>query len=223
MSAEVSDHTRRAGYHRALGEVSRLAIVDAVAVSDRPPGELRAATALGWNLLEFHLGVLQEAGVVARHVSQGDRRRRYVRLQPQALEHVRVPVVSPPVRSPLFVCTGNSARSPFAAGLWHEVTGGQAASAGTDPRAAVDPLAVEIAAAYGVDLSGCRPRGYAEVDGQPELVVSVCDRALEGGIPFSGRRAHWSVPGPTAGERETFETAFADIAWRVARLAEVAA
>lgn len=223
MDVEVSDREWRAGLHRALGESSRLAIVEALAVSDCTPGELRAVTGLDWNLLGFHLGVLEDAGVVARGVSRGDRRRRYVRVQPEVLEYVRVPVSLSRVRSPLFVCTGNSARSPFAAALWREFTGHEAASAGAAPAAAVEPLAVEVAGAYGLDLSGWRPRGYAEVGGEPEVVVSVCDRALEGGIPFAGWRVHWSVPDPAADERVTFEAAFADIAERINRLAAVAA
>jgi protein-tyrosine-phosphatase len=222
MDVEVSGRAWRARLHRALADESRLAIVEALALSDRTPGELRAVTGSDWNLLGFHLGVLEDAGVVARHVSRGDRRRRYVRLRPEALAHVRLPV-APPVRAPLFVCTGNAARSPFAAVLWRETTGWEAASAGADPAAALDPLAVEVAGAHGVDLSGCHPRGYAAVEEEPELMVSVCDRALEGGIPFSARRVHWSVPDPAAGDRATFEAAFADIAERVGRLAEASA
>lgn len=223
MDVDVSGRAWRVALHQALGEGSRLAIVDALVMSDRTPSELRELTGLDWNLLGFHLGVLEHAEVVARHVSRGDRRRRYVRLQPEVLAHIRVPVALTPVRSPLFVCSGNSARSPFAAALWRESTGRQAASAGADPAATVDPLAVEVASTYGLDLSGCRPRGLADVDGEPEMVVSVCDRASESGISFAAPRVHWSVPGPTPGDRATFETAFGDIAERLTRLVEMAA
>lgn len=211
----------RAALHRALSEPARVVIVDALAASDRSPGELRELTGLAWNLLEFHLGSLQRAGVVHRHVSQGDRRRRYVRLRPGALEDLQVWPRLPAAGVPLFVCTHNSARSPFAAALWRRRTGGPAASAGSHPAPAVHPLAVQTAALYDVELSGAIPRGYGEVDVDPDLVVSVCDRAREGGVPFDGMRLHWSVPDPTtAGQgRAAFEAAFADIAERLSRLA----
>lgn len=212
---------QRAALHRALSEPARVAIVDALVASDRSPGELRELTGLEWNLLEFHLGALERAGLVQRHVSQGDRRRRYVRLRPGSLDGLQVLADLPVVRVPLFVCTHNSARSPFAAALWRKRTGGQATSAGRHPAPAVHPLAVETATVYDVDLSDAIPRGYDEVGVEPEVVVSVCDRAREGGVPFGGVRLHWSVPDPTTGGqgRAAFETAFADIAERVSRLA----
>lgn len=211
----------RAALHRALSEPARVVIVDALAVSDRSPGELRELTGLEWNLLEFHLGSLQRAGLVQRHVSQGDRRRRYVRLRSGALEGLQMCPRLPTVGVPLFVCTHNSARSQFAAALWRQRTGGQAGSAGSHPAAVVHPLAVQTAAVYDVDLTGAIPRGYDEVGVEPDVVVSVCDRAREGGVPFGGVRLHWSVPDPAtaAEDRAAFEAAFADIAERVFLLA----
>lgn len=211
--------------HRALSEPARVVIVDALAASDRSPGELRALTGLEWNLLEFHLGTLEGAGLVERHVSEGDRRRRYVRLRPGALEALHLAPPLPQVRAPLFVCTHNSARSPFAAALWRQRTGRPADSAGSHPAPAVHPLAVKTAAGYQIDLAVTAPRGYREVSVDPDVVVSVCDRAREGGVPFDGVRLHWSVPDPsTQGQgRGAFEAAFADIAERVSRLAQAAA
>jgi protein-tyrosine-phosphatase/DNA-binding HxlR family transcriptional regulator len=224
MITEVSaDVAGRAAAHRALGDPSRLAIFDALVLSDRMPGELRAATGLDWNLLGFHLRTLENAGVVRRRVSDGDRRRRYVRLRPGALDRLGVTPELAGIGSPLFVCTHNSARSQFAAALWRKVSGRSAASAGSRPAAAVHPLAVEVAERHGVDLTRARPRGYDEIGTQPDLVVSVCDRAFEGGVPFDAPRLHWSVPDPSGGERPAFEAAFADIAERLARLARVAA
>ena len=132
MAAEVPI-AQRAAVHRALGEPTRVMMVDALTVSDRTPGELRELTGVDWNLLAFHLRTLEEAGVVERHVSEGDRRRRYVRLRPGALDRL-VPRPAPvAVRNPLFVCTHNSARSQFAAGLWRQRTRHRAASAGSNP------------------------------------------------------------------------------------------
>lgn len=218
MEAE-SSFEQRAAVHRALGEPARLRIVDALAVSDRTPGELAALTGAGGNLLAFHLAVLEDARVIERRVSEGDRRRRYVRLRAGAPGRLLAPPPVGRVGAPLFVCTRNSARSQFAAALWSQRSGRPGASAGSHPAPAVHPLAVEVAATYALDLGGMRPRGYGAVTIQPDVVVSVCDRAREGGLPFDGPRLHWSVPDPVDGDRASFREAFADIAERVAHLA----
>lgn len=225
MSAEVNRELAvRAQRYRALGDASRLAIVESLAVSDRTCGELRERLELDWNLLGFHLRVLEDAGLVERRASEGDRRRRYVRLRPQAVQELSVPCALPVVRTPLFVCTRNSARSPFAAALWHHVTGRAAFSAGSHPAPRVNPLAVEVAAGYDLDLSACRPCGYDAVTGEPDVVVSVCDRARESGMPWRDQPSlHWSVPDPPPGDRPAVEAAFADIAGRLSWLARTAA
>src|SRR3954469_25924766 len=72
---------RRARLHAALGEPVRLAIADQLALGDASPGELAARFGMATNLLAFHLGVLDQAGVVRRVRSQGDRRRQYLQLR----------------------------------------------------------------------------------------------------------------------------------------------
>ena len=81
MSVEMSV-ARRAAIHTALADPHRLEIVDELAISDRSPTELGRSLAIGSNLLAHHLGVLEEAGLIERHASDGDARRRYVRLSP---------------------------------------------------------------------------------------------------------------------------------------------
>ena len=212
------DVRRRAAVHHALGDVHRLSVVDALWVSDRTPTELGELTGLESNLLAFHLDVLEGAGVIARHRSQGDGRRRYVTLRPESVPDLGTLVVrrTGPV---LFVCSHNAARSQLAAGLWTATTGQGCLSAGTEPAEAVHPLAVRVAAVHGLDLSEVEPRSYDAVDADPGLVVSVCDRARESGLPFEAPLLHWSVPDPVGGRRAAFERAFADIHERIGRLA----
>ena len=71
--------------HAALGDPTRLAVVDALVAGDRSPHELAETLGLPSNLLAHHLRVLQDAGVVARPRSEADRRRTYVRVVPAAL------------------------------------------------------------------------------------------------------------------------------------------
>lgn len=217
-----ADLSRRARLHHALADETRLALLDALALCDRTPGELRRGLDMTSNLLAFHLDTLERAGLVARHRSQGDARRRYVRLEPAAWPHV---APGPPVDgSPavvLFVCTHNAARSQLAEALWRARSGGTAQSAGAEPADAVDPTAVAVARAHGLDLGLARPRGYADVNATPDLVVSVCDRVSEAPLPFTAPRLHWSVADPIGGDGATFEAAYADLASRVDRLARV--
>jgi protein-tyrosine-phosphatase len=213
------DVTERARIHAALGDPARLRIVDALALSDRTFRELAAAAGLAGNAAAHHLGVLESAGLIERHVSEGDRRRRYITLRQDRLEVLAAGAPARP-RVVLFVCTHNSARSQVAAALWRSRTGLVAESAGTTPAGRVHPTAVRVAAELGLDLAAASPRGYAAVAGHPDLVVSVCDRAREAGVPFDAPSLHWSVPDPVpAGTVDGFRSAFADLATRVDRLA----
>jgi protein-tyrosine-phosphatase len=213
---------RRVAVHRALADEHRLAIVDALWSSDRSPAELQVLTGLRSNLLTFHLAVLERAGLVARHPSQGDRRRRYLTLEPAAVPHVG-PVAPLAARCVLFVCTRNAARSQLAAALWRRRTDRDAVSAGTQPADRVHPHAVAVAADHGLDLSDARPRHIADTETSPDLIVSVCDRANETGWNIDAPRRHWSIPDPVGGDRRMFETTLNTIAARIDRLAAEAA
>ena len=143
---------RRARVHAALGEPARLAIVDRLVAGDASPGELGAAIGMGTNLLAHHLRVLQDAGVVRRVQSEGDRRRAYVQLR---LDDplVRATVGRrrfPSARRVVFVCTHNSARSQLAAAAWGRVSAVPVASAGTHPAARVHPQAVAAGRRHGL-------------------------------------------------------------------------
>ena len=209
---------RRAARHRALGDVRRLMIVDALRHHDRTPGELGERTGLPTNLVAFHLDVLAEAGLIERVASEGDARRRYVRMVADAPRRPREPRVLG--GAILFVCTHNASRSQLAAALWTARTGRSAFSAGREPAPTVDPVTVAVAAEHGLDLGAARPRGYDQVPVRPELVVTVCDRAGEAGPPFADvPHLHWSVPDPVGGGRAAVEDVHDHLAARIEALA----
>jgi len=188
-------------------------MVDALALSDLAPGELAARHGLASNLLAHHLGVLEHAGIIERLVSSGDGRRRYVRLRPDALSALGAgaPVPAGPV---LFVCTHNSARSQLAAALWAQ-DGTVAVSAGTHPAARVHPGAVDAASRAGLDLSARTPRHLDDVEVEPALVVTVCDRAHEELEPGPAWW-HWSVPDPVEDrDPAAFDTALTRLRTRI--------
>jgi len=203
--------------HAALADPARLRITDLLADGDASPSELAAVLAMPSNLLAHHLGVLEEAGLVTRRRSEGDRRRTYLRLIPGALAALAV-APRQPARRVLFVCTANSARSHLAAALWRRASTIPAASAGTHPGPAIDPGAIAAARRHRLPLPRLRPRHVSDVQGEGDLVVTVCDLARE---ELGGQAAvHWSVPDPVpAGDPASFDTAVADLSDRVGRLA----
>jgi protein-tyrosine-phosphatase/DNA-binding HxlR family transcriptional regulator len=223
-AAERSDSglARRAAIHAALADPHRLAIVDELALSDRSPSELRTQLRIGSNLLAHHLDTLEGAGLVERLGSSGDRRRKYLRLVPDGLAAIWSPVEIVSARRLLFVCTANSARSQLAAALWNDCHEVPAESAGTKPAPRVHPEAVRAAERTGLDLTRARPRSLDDVVGEPDLVITVCDRAHEHLRRAAPARSHlhWSIPDPADGGRPSaFDDALLQLSSRVETLA----
>lgn len=210
----------RAAAHWALGDSRRLLVIDQLALSDRTVAELADTLRMAGNLLAHHLDLLEAAGLIERRISEGDHRRRYVSLRWDRLP--TAPCVHlGPIKRVAFVCTHNSARSQFAAALWEQTTGLEAASAGSQPAIRVHPSAVRVAAEFGVDISSAQPAGYERINSKPDLLISVCDRAREAGVPAAHSQLHWSVPDPVrSGTLKSFRAAFAEITQRVGHLAE---
>jgi protein-tyrosine-phosphatase len=203
--------------HAALADPARLRMTDALAERDASPSELAAMLAMPSNLLAHHLRVLEQAGIVARRRSEGDRRRTYLRLIPGALDSLAGPE-GRTARRVVFVCTANSARSHLAAALWRRASNVPAASAGTHPAAAIEPAAIAAARRHDLPLPRLRPRHISEVLHDGDLVLTVCDLAYEelGALAT----VHWSVPDPVpAGDPGGFDAALAELADRVGRFA----
>jgi arsenate reductase len=101
----------------------------------------------------------------------------------------------------LVLCTGNSCRSQMAEGwINHRLAGQwQARSAGTEPVPAVHPLAIQVMAEIGIDISAGRPEPVTAFLGEPwDLVVTVCDSAQETCpvFPHPVETLHISFPDP---------------------------
>jgi arsenate reductase len=135
----------------------------------------------------------------------------------------------------LFLCTGNSARSVLGEALLnaHPRAAGRlrAFSAGSHPRGAVNPLAVEVLRAQGVALDELRSKSwdeFARPDAPPiDVVITVCDDAAAETCPvWPGHpvTVHWGLPDPAAVEgaaaekRAAFETTAAELRARIDRL-----
>ena len=210
---------RRAKVHAALGDRSRLAIVDRLMLGDVAPVELAGMFGMPSNLLAHHLRVLSRAGLIERVRSEGDLRRSYVRLVPKALVGL-TPDVSRPAARVVFVCTHNSARSQLAAAAWAASSRVPVASAGTHPADRVHPTAVAVARRHRLPLKRVHTAHLDAVLRPEDLVVAVCDNAHEEMGAIAPDRLHWSVPDPVrVGTDEAFERALELIEDRVGRLA----
>lgn len=208
---------RRAARHAALADPSRLAIVDRLSLGDLSPTELQQALGLTSNLLAHHLRVLDAAGLIVRHRSEGDGRRSYVRLRPDALDGL-VPGAKATARRVVFVCSANSARSQLAAALWRRASDIPTASAGTHPAARVARGALAAAERHGIPMSSATPRAVQDVLADGDFVITVCDNAHE---ELASRPAlHWSVPDPVRrGTDDAFDAAVVELTRRVGDLA----
>jgi arsenate reductase len=105
----------------------------------------------------------------------------------------------------LILCTGNSARSQMAEGLLRTKAGDtfEVQSAGMEPAAAVNPLAVEAMREVGIDISSHRPKNLDVFLGKLPVrhLITVCHDA-EGKCPsvWPGvlTRVHWPIEDPAA-------------------------
>jgi arsenate reductase len=130
----------------------------------------------------------------------------------------------------LFLCTGNSARSILAESLLNRRGGGQFAgfSAGSHPKGAVHPLALELLERMKLPTADLCSKGWDEfaARGAPrmDLVITVCDDAAGEVCPiWPGQppTAHWGIADPAAAQgppeerRAAFQRAFGELDRRI--------
>jgi protein-tyrosine-phosphatase/DNA-binding transcriptional ArsR family regulator len=237
-----SDHpVSPPGFVRLAAHPVRWRLLAALAEGDHRVRELVARTGEPQNLVSYHLRLLRAGGLVSATRSSFDGRDSYYHLdldrcaaalaETGAALHPALTPAAAATRlgghvSVLFVCTGNSARSPIAEALLRHRTAGDVAvtSAGVRPKAHLHPDAVRVLAdRFGIDVAGRRPRSLDDVAGHRFThVITLCDKAREA-LPElpAPRRVHWSVPDPAAtGDtgHPRFERAAADIDTRVRHL-----
>jgi arsenate reductase len=100
----------------------------------------------------------------------------------------------------LVLCTGNTARTQMAEGLFRDLGADRAdvVSAGLEATF-VHPMAIQVMAERGIDISAHRSKSYTEfADTKFDYVITVCDKAAGACPMFPGpaRRLHWDLPDP---------------------------
>jgi len=101
----------------------------------------------------------------------------------------------------LILCTGNSCRSHIAEGILRTEAGDvlDIQSAGSNPAGYVHPLAIQVMAEIGIDISKHRSKNLREfLDRSVETVITVCGNADQACPIFPGQvnRHHWGFPDP---------------------------
>jgi ArsR family transcriptional regulator, arsenate/arsenite/antimonite-responsive transcriptional repressor / arsenate reductase (thioredoxin) len=214
----------------ALAHDLRWTIVRLLAPGDLRTSELVSRTGEAPSLVSYHLARLRHAGLVSARRSTADGRDSYQVLDLDALGQAVADLAarihpslvqtssgrlgaSADLADPsgseseprisaqvLFICSGNSARSPMAAGWLNHLGAGPvtAHSAGVIPRP-LHPLAVAAMAEHGVDIGGHQATHLdAFADHRFTRVITLCDRAREncGELPAAPVAVHWSIPDP---------------------------
>jgi protein-tyrosine-phosphatase/DNA-binding transcriptional ArsR family regulator len=202
---------------RLAGHPLRWRLLGELARSDRRVRELVSLVGQPQNLVSYHLGRLRAGRLVAARRSTFDARDAYYHLDlancANALAaaglalHPGLRLAPVPAAAPvdgcrvLFLCTGNSARSPIAEALLRQRTGRvEVASAGSHPKP-LHPNTVRVLRTYGIELAGRPPQHVSGYEGQRfEYVITLCDRVREVCPEFPGHteQLHWSIPDPAA-------------------------
>ncbi|MEV0715103.1 ArsR family transcriptional regulator [Asanoa sp. NPDC050611] len=222
----------------------RWRLMSALAAGDLRVRELVGLVGEPQNLVSYHLRLLRDGGLVTAGRSSLDGRDSYYHLDLDrcadglagsggalhpALVGGRAATPEPAgPASVLFVCTGNSARSPIAEALLRRAAGGrvEVASAGSHPKPRLHEEAVRVLRErFGIDVSGQRPRHLDTLAGRRfDVVVTLCDKAREVCPEFGAgsRRVHWSIADPAAAGGD-FDRTAAEIETRIRHLQPVLA
>ena len=120
----------------------------------------------------------------------------------------------------LILCTHNSARSVLSEAMlnhWARQLGRdvRAYSAGSSPSGRINPCALQVLEAAGIDTAGIRSKSWDEfaAPGAPEMriVITVCDSAAAETCPYwpgSPVKIHWGYPDPSNAPEEQKAQAF---------------
>jgi protein-tyrosine-phosphatase/DNA-binding transcriptional ArsR family regulator len=229
---------------RLVAHPLRWALLTELADSDYRVRELVARVGEPQNLVSYHLRLLRDGGLVTATRSSFDGRDSYYHLDLDSCTGALAETAAalhPVLRwdapvdgwrsrrsAVLFVCTGNSARSPIAEALLRHHTAGRVTvtSAGTQPRPQLHPNAVRVLRdQFGIDVSGRQPQHLDTLAGcRFDYVITLCDKARENCPEFARhpRRIHWSIPEP-GDTYAAFHHAAADIDTRIRHLLPVLA
>lgn len=131
----------------------------------------------------------------------------------------------------LFVCTHNACRSVLAEAITNQLSNGRltARSAGSEPAGRVHPLTFKQLERHNYRTEELSSKSWEQaVEGcQPDIVITVCDRAAGESCPIAlgdAVKGHWGLIDPThlsdrsLSEDEAFKLVIRTIEVRIQRL-----
>ncbi len=136
----------------------------------------------------------------------------------------------------LVLCTHNSARSVLGEAMINHMARLQgqdvrAYSAGSAPKGQINPFAIEVLTAAGIDVSYARSKSWDEFAApdspRMDIVITVCDSAASEACPYwpgSPVKVHWGFPDPShaaggdEGKRIAFDLTRQAIGYKVLQL-----
>jgi arsenate reductase len=129
------------------------------------------------------------------------------------------------MKSILFLCVANSARSQLAEGLAKKMFGDQAKvmSAGSEPTGVVQPWAIEVLREVGIDISHHSSKSISELPlefmASLDFVITLCAEEVCPSLPSKALRLHWPIRDPAgvsdAEKGKAFRDARSEIAQRL--------
>jgi protein-tyrosine-phosphatase/DNA-binding transcriptional ArsR family regulator len=241
MSRQPPD-TAPPEFLQLAGHPLRWRLLSELARSDRVVSELTDLVGEPQSLVSYHLGKLRDGRLVSARRSAADRRDTYygldlprvgallsasggalhpgLRLAPPPRDDAAIGAVKV-----LFLCTGNSARSPMAEALIRVRSGGavEAVSAGSHPRPIHANAVRVMRKEYGLNLARHTSKHFDELADQSfDWVISLCDRVREvcPEFPDHPETVHWSLVNPATGEADDvtyplFQQTAAELATRI--------
>lgn len=114
----------------------------------------------------------------------------------------------------LFLCVANSARSQLAEGLAKTMLKGKAnvMSAGSQPSGQVQPWAVKVLAEDGIDISDHHSKSMDRLPlgfmASLDFVITLCAEEVCPVLPTRAQKLHWPIPDPAAASEVEKENAF---------------
>lgn len=130
----------------------------------------------------------------------------------------------------LFLCVANSARSQLAEGLAKTLFKGKAnvMSAGSEPSGKVQPWALTVLKEKGIDITGHHSKSTDDLPlpflASLDFVITLCAEEVCPSLPSRAQRLHWPIPDPAhvpeEKKQEAFRAARDDIERRLHKFGE---
>lgn len=110
------------------------------------------------------------------------------------------------MKSILFICVENRARSQIAEGLARHFIGHQydVYSAGSRPADRIHPMATAVMAEIGIDISKQKPKPISDINLEKiDIAIALCEEENCPVLPPHTKKLNWAIKDPALSENQT--------------------